>query len=256
LSVAHDDPARVHAVVMDMLDAGDAYRAGYGAVLRAPRDIPSPDAVTPPVLITAYDGDPLQAHIDRLMDMPAAWAARKVATPADHQSQSLAFLLADSGEPAPAPPEATSAGFVPVTTAGFSGLIHWDGDVVDPPGHGLSDDWHGQPPHDWAPWQAVFNAYQAATGRPVSLPPLPTGDPDRLYPDLAPDRFGNYLTKAWSVVRADALFDPWYDVGPATARQVDPAQLVPEALALQHRALLRAKAAKALHIARLSKGDN
>ena len=66
LSVAHDDPLRADAVVCEMLDAGDAYRLGYGAVLRAPRDIPAPDAVTPPVLITAYDGDPLQTHLDRL----------------------------------------------------------------------------------------------------------------------------------------------------------------------------------------------
>ena len=77
---------------MEMLDAGDAYRLGYGAVLRAPRDIPPPDAVTPPVLITAYDGDPLQAHIDRLGAMPSGWAAAKVATPKEHQDRSLAFL--------------------------------------------------------------------------------------------------------------------------------------------------------------------
>ena len=67
--------ARVDAVVRELLDAGDAYRAGYGAVLRAPRDIPPADAATPPVLITAYDGDPLQAHIDRLGAMPAGWRA-------------------------------------------------------------------------------------------------------------------------------------------------------------------------------------
>jgi haloalkane dehalogenase len=255
LSVAHHDPARVHAVVMDMLDAGDTYRAGYGAVLRAPRDIPPLDTLTPPVLITAYDGDPLQSHIDRLGEMPTGWVARKVATPGEHYAQSLAFLLSDVGAPAPALPETRDAGFVPVTTDRFSGLIHWNGDI-DPPGHGLSDDWDGQAPHDWASWQAVFDAYQDATGRAVSLPPLPKGDPNRLYPDLSPDRFGSYLTKAWGIVRASTLYEPWYDVGPATARHVDPAQIAPQALARQHRGLLRAKAAKALHIARLSKGDN
>ncbi|MFN7718443.1 MAG: alpha/beta hydrolase, partial [Sphingomonadaceae bacterium] len=33
LSVAHDDPARIHAVVMEMLDAGDSYRRGDGGGL-------------------------------------------------------------------------------------------------------------------------------------------------------------------------------------------------------------------------------
>ena len=33
LSNPYDDPEKVHAVVMEMLDAGDSYRAGYGAVL-------------------------------------------------------------------------------------------------------------------------------------------------------------------------------------------------------------------------------
>ena len=254
LSVAHDDPARVHAVVMDMLDAGDAYRAGYGAMLRAPRDIPPVDAVTPPVLITAYDGDPLQAHIDRLGAMPEGWSAAKVASPADHQAASLKFLRDGVGEAVGALPEAADAGFVRVSTADFDGLIHWQGTHVDPPGHGLSDGWPGDAPHDWAQWRAVFDAFTVATGRAVTLPPLPSGDPDRLYPDLTPDRFGSYLTRAWSIVRASAFFDPWYSVGPATARPIDPAQITPEALALRHRTLVRAKAAKALHIARL-KGE-
>ena len=47
LSVAHAEVDRVHAAVMEMLDAGDAYRAGYGAVLRAPRDIPARGSDTP-----------------------------------------------------------------------------------------------------------------------------------------------------------------------------------------------------------------
>jgi pimeloyl-ACP methyl ester carboxylesterase len=251
----HDDPQKVHAVVMEMLDAGDAYRAGYGAVLRAPRDIPPVDAVTPPVLITAYDGDPLQAHIDRLGPMPKGWSAAKVATPADHQAASLAFLLEGDGESVGALPEAGDAGFVHVTTTSFDGLIHWHGDHVDPPGHGLSDDWKGAPPEAWPDWQAVFESFETASGRPVVLPPLPKGDPHLLYPDLAPDRFGAYLTRAWSIARAAALFDPWYEVNAATALPIDAARITPEALAVDTRNRLRATAAKALHIARLEKGD-
>ena len=127
LSVAHDDPQRVHAVVIDMLDAGDAYRAGYGAVLRAPRAIPPADAVTPPVLITAYDGDPLQAHIDRLGPMPVNWAARKVATPAEHHAESLTFLQAHAAPAIGAFPTVEDQGFAHIETEAFNGLIHWRG---------------------------------------------------------------------------------------------------------------------------------
>lgn len=163
MKVAHADPAKVGAAVRDMLESGDAYRAGYGAVLRAPRDIPEPDADTPPVLVTAYDGDPLQAHLARLGDLPANWSARPVATPAEHQDVSLAFLRGHSPSVAVAPGEAADEGFVHVQAEGFDGLIHWRGDrgmgrillhapgassdlldaagvlLVDLPGHGLSD---------------------------------------------------------------------------------------------------------------------
>ena len=90
--MSHDDPARVHEIILEILDAGDSFRLGYAAVLQAPRDIPPPDTKIAPVLITAYDGDPMQAHIDRLGPMPAGWEARKVRTPADQQAASLAFL--------------------------------------------------------------------------------------------------------------------------------------------------------------------
>jgi pimeloyl-ACP methyl ester carboxylesterase len=258
LTVAHDDPARVHAVVMEMLDAGDAYRAGYGAVLRAPRDIPPPDALTPPVLITAYDGDPLQAHIDRLGDMPKGWAARKVATAAEHQAASLAFLLEHKVAVIDVLPEADDAGFIPIKTDGFDGLIHWAGDQIDPPGHGLSDDWAGAAPEHWRPWGDVLDAVAEARGRPVVITRIPAGDPDRLYPDLSPDRFGAYLTRAWSIARARALFEPWYEANAAHAIPVDPARLTSEALAHDHRNIIRGCAARAYHLARQSrtKGDD
>jgi haloalkane dehalogenase len=255
LSGAHDDPTKVHAVVMEMLDAGDAYRAGYGAVLRAPRDIPPPGAVLPPVLITAYDGDPLQPHIDRLGQMPTGWLAAKVATPRDHQAASLTFLMQAGGSEIAVLPEADDAGFVRVTTDAFEGLIHWHGDAVDPPGHGLSDRWSAEAPTSWHAWQAVFDAVERATGKAVVLAPLPTGDPDLLYPDFIPDRFGAYLLKAWSISRAAALFEPWYEANAGHARPIDPARLAPEALALATRDRLRSPAAKALHLARFAQGE-
>lgn len=252
-----DDPGKVHPIVMEMLDSGDFYRHGYGAVLKAPRDIPAVDAPVPPTLIAAYHGDPLQAHIDRLGAMPPNWVAEKVQTPADLEARALVFLQAVPGEAVSMLPEAGDAGFVPVSAGGFDGLIHWHGDTVDPPGHGLSDRWPSDAPTDWPSWNAVFEAFAAASRRRIALPPLPKGDPDKLYPDLTPDRFGHYLVRAWAIVRATALFDPWYEVSPDTARSIEPTQIAPETLALAHRDLLRsASAAKALHIARRSKGEH
>jgi pimeloyl-ACP methyl ester carboxylesterase len=152
-----DDPAAVQPVVMEMLEAGDNYRRGYGAVLRASRDVPEDGA--PPTLITAYDGDPLQTHITRLGALPANWQAYPVGTPAELEAACRAHLEA---HPAPAPgaiTEAADEDFVAVRTAHFDGLIHRRvarlhapgssarvlGDAgalcLDLPGHGLSDGW-------------------------------------------------------------------------------------------------------------------
>lgn len=274
LSVAHDDPARVHAVVMEMLDAGDAYRLGYGAVLRAPRDIPPPDTLTPPVLIAAYDGDPLQAHIDRLGDMPAGWEACKVATPADLHQACLLFLRRLPASACPALAQDGDAGFVHVSTEVFDGLIHWGGIkgsgaltlhppgrelaagdlAIDLPGHGLSDGWQGTPPTTWQEWQAVIDEVSAILGAASAVfPKLEKGDPDRLFPDLSPDRFGNYLTKAWSIARARHFFAPWYEANAGNAIAFERDIVTPEALASDHRALVRAGAARAYHLALLQR---
>jgi haloalkane dehalogenase len=271
LSVAHADVARVDQAVREMLEAGDAYRAGYGAVLRAPRDIPPPDAAMPPVLITAYDGDPLQAHIDRLGTMPAGWRAAKVVSPAAHQADSLAFLREHAAGDTPPLVEDRDRGFHPVTAEGFSGLIHWQGRpgdaatlpapgraadliagaAIDPPGHGLSDDWYGPAPTGWRDWQAILDTVAEARGFTGITPePLPTGNPALLFPDLAPDRFGAHLTRAWAIVRAARLFDPWYEAKAANARAFDPAALAPPALARDHLALLGARSARAFLLAR------
>jgi haloalkane dehalogenase len=280
LSVAHDDPARVHAVVMEMLDAGDAYRLGYGAVLRAPRDIPPTDAVTPPVLITAYDGDPLQAHIDRLGTMPAGWEARKVATPQEHQDASLAFLQALPSPAQTASHEDENQGFIRVQTAEFDGLIHWRGHRaaeilivhaagdemqdsmppnwvgMDMPGHGLSDRWPGKAPEVRAAWDAVTKAAAKALGAgSVMYRLMPEGDPDRLFPSLTPDRHGHYLATAWGIARAENFFRPWYAADASHAAAFEADTITPEALAKRHRALLRANAARAMMIA-YNQGDD
>lgn len=268
LTVAHADIGRVDQAVREMLDSGNAYRAGYGAVLRAPRDIPGPESITPPVLITAYDGDPLQTHIDRLGEMPNNWQARKVATPADHHAASLAFLQKHAGGEQPDFVEADNQGFLPIVTPDFDGLIHWRGDrggalylpapgsaaaltdrqggvAIDVPGHGLSDNWLGDAPDHIAPWQDVIDQAAVRLGATqIIYPALPAGDPATLFPDLSADRFGGHLTRGWAIVRARHLFDPWYDASISAARPFAPGELGREALAQEHRALMQAVSAR------------
>ncbi|ASK88853.1 alpha/beta hydrolase [Sphingorhabdus sp. SMR4y] len=274
LSVAHADPQRVDAVVREMLDAGNAYQAGYGAVLRAPRDIPGVDADVPPCLISAYDGDPLQEHIDRLGEMPPSWTARKVATPDDHQRLSLEHLQQTTTPETSHLNEVADEGFVSVQSDGFAGLVHWRGNrsaatlvlhapgrsapvhpgddalYIDLAGHGLSDDWQGQAPTDWDSWANFIAACATRLGTDtVRYEALPAGDPDLLYPDLSADRFGTYLTKAWQIVRAAQMFEPWYEATAAHAVSFDPDQLTPKILAERHLELLNARAAREYHIA-------
>ncbi len=166
LASAHDDLAQIDVAIQEMLDAGDAYRIGYGAVFAAPRDLPPPGAETPPVLIAVHRGELLQAHIERLGPLPDGWRALTLPTQADEEAACLAHLLTHPAPEVTALPEAADEGFVRVEAGGFSGLVHWrgtrtaagvvlpapggsvetlalDGETLgfDLPGHGLSDDW-------------------------------------------------------------------------------------------------------------------
>lgn len=300
LKMAHADPPRVDAVVREMLDSGDAYRAGYGAVFRAPRDIPPPDAAPPPTLITAYDGDPLQAHIARLGQLPSSWEAYPVATLAEHQEASLAFLHAAPPPQVATVRESASAGFVRVKSEGFDGLIHWQGArdsdrvvlhapgasievldlqgalAIDLPGHGLSGDFNA--PADIGAWaRLTADAIRTVSTAPslvvagkgisallalavatevgaVAVEGIDAHVPHtsdvpawiERQPDLTPDRFGNYLTTAWAVVRASNFFWPWFSVDAEHAIPFSPEQIDPERLAVLHRSLIRARSATAL----------
>lgn len=303
LSMAHSDPARTDAVVREMLDSGDAYRAGYGAVFRAPRDIPKAGDATMPVLIAAYNGDPLQAHIPRLGELPPSWRAQAVATPADLEAACLAHLRQAPSVACPELAESSDAGFIYITVPGFDGLVHWQGMrdattvhlhapgraaelldsadtlVIDLPGHGLSDDW--QPGHtpdlrDWstvaAQAIATLSTAQSRTIVGEGLSALLAADvarridasgwgaiaahipvasesnrwAERAIPVLTPDRFGSYLTAAWSAVRASHFFWPWFDAQAANAIPFTADDVTPEALALEHRSLIRARAGRAL----------
>ncbi|MGB3472598.1 MAG: alpha/beta fold hydrolase [Erythrobacter sp.] len=272
LSVAHADVPRVAQAVSEMLDAGNDYQAGYGAVLRAPRDIPASDADVPPCLISAYDGDPLQEHIDRLGEMPAGWAARKVATREEHQAVSLAFLQEDlaSGD-TPDLAEDDNEGWLALD----HGLIHWKGTkggtlvlhapaaemaepeagelAIDVPGHGQSDplaspraggELSETGSHLRGSAQAFETAITAAAealdASEIIHPKAPRGDPEHLYPDMTPDRFGQYLQRAWAAARAEAFFAPWYEASAANAIPLDPARLAPATLHARAVARIRA----------------
>ncbi|HEY0942332.1 MAG TPA: alpha/beta fold hydrolase [Steroidobacter sp.] len=198
LSVAHDDPLRIDGMVRDILESGDAYRTAYGAALRSSSDIPGPDAITPPVLIAAYNGDPLQAHIERLGAMPPNWKAQPVATPSDLEAVCLAHLLQTPTPPCPPLAESNDGGFVRVTQADFDGLIHWRGApdattvllhgpgrsvellelgdalAIDLPGHGLSDDWPADCAPDLSTWGTIVAAAITAIG--VRGTPLIVGE--------------------------------------------------------------------------------
>jgi haloalkane dehalogenase len=118
------------------------------------------------------------------------------------------------------------------------------------PGHGLSDNWQGHVPTDIEAWQAVTQAALDIFGAGQLLYRLlPDGEPDRLFPDLSPDRHGHYLTKAWSIIRASHFFRPWYQADAAHAAAFEAEQTKPQALAKEHRALLRARAAREMMIA-------
>ena len=255
LSIAHADADKVHAMMMELLDAGDAYRAGYGAVMRAPAVIPAPDEPTAPVLICAYRADPMIAHIDRLPPLPESWHALKVDTPADQQDAARALLLLHAAAVAPVLAEDADEGFIEVD----GGLIHWrgrkgadqmllhtpatelstpdtDAIAIDLPGHGLSDD-----------AQDIVTAIEAAArmlgADSILWPAAPEGDPALLYPDVTPDRFGTHLMKAWAAARSEAIFRPWYAASAASAIPIRPDAINPEAIALRTRARLRAGAA-------------
>jgi hypothetical protein len=77
----------------------------------------------------------------------------------------------------------------------------------------------------------------------ILWPPPPPGDPALLYPDLAPDRFGAYLQRAWQVARAQAFFAPWYAANAAHAIPLDASALDPATLQRRARALIVAGSA-------------
>lgn len=150
--------AHLHANAMDMLYAGDAYRVGYGAVVRARRDMPA-DGQAVPTLIVSFEGDPLKSHLARLEKIPHSWRVETCATQAETEGRAKAFL---DHHPAPvislAVPDTATQRFVAGLHVVQSGeprtlLLHAPGSsgtamlaafcggnalAIDLPGHGLT----------------------------------------------------------------------------------------------------------------------
>jgi len=101
--------------------------------------------------------------------------------------------------------------------------------AIDAPGHGQSDDFAN-------PRAAVEGAALALGAEAVLWPVPPAGDPEQLYPDMTPDRFGTYLQRAWQIARAEAFFEPWYQASAACAIPLDGAALDPHVLQRRTRA--------------------
>jgi pimeloyl-ACP methyl ester carboxylesterase len=94
---------RLHDALMELLRAGDNYVIAYRAAFESRPETILP-ALRVPLLVTAANGDPLQAHLERLHDLPPTAQAMKSDTPAQVLDRSLAHLLAHRGDPCPAVP--------------------------------------------------------------------------------------------------------------------------------------------------------
>lgn len=279
LPMAHDNAQKNHAMVMDVLAAGPSYALGYAAVLQAPRDLPEPGAPTPQVLLTGYNGDPLQSHLDRIHALPTGWAAEKHATPRDTEAAALAWLQprAQPGLPLPRAPDDEgytlnqmhwlgdrAAGHIHLHAPGSAAeFAHQPGQLtLDLPGHGLTAPTTTDPaeifqllaeglePLLTAPITRITgdgasSILAARLSQHLGLPshPIAPGPHPRL-PDLTPDPYGSHLTRAWNHARLEAAF-----TGPASAtaaRPLTPDALTPARLHRRTLALLRAQHANQL----------
>ena len=293
LSVAHDNSATNHAIVMDVL-AASSYAAGYAAMLQAPRDLPEPGAPTPPVIGLGRTGDPLQAHIDRLGTLPPTWDARKLTTEAEVEAASRDWLQTYAVPAMPMPRAPDDEGFIGVP--GF-GQLHWLGNraagslvlhapgsaaelvaapgvlAIDLPGHGLSDGF-ATPPASLGTYAEVIAAgieglatapITRVTGEGASAA-IAAQVADRLavaaepafaipfaWPDLTPDTAGSHLARAWAMARAEACFTRWDAPAAANARPLTPGALDP--LRLHRRVLAALRARHVDRLQQLTTGD-
>lgn len=216
---AHADVHEIDAIVREMLDAGDQYRIGYGAVLAAPRDLTPFHDLPLPVLLLASQHDPLFQHLDRLDALPPSWQAEAVWDADELCDLAMAHLCRHACAGKPSYPLGDE-GFVAVDAGGFTGRIHWRGDcsastvhlhapgrsldlidapfAVDLPGHGRSDPWVDAPHDDLGAWAVVvITAVKAIAGR---VPALVVGEGASALLAL---RIGALTGASVAAVRAD-----------------------------------------------------
>lgn len=299
LAKPHADPALVDINIRELLDSGSSYHVPFAATLRAKRSIAFAQQLSVPAIITAFDGDPLQKHLERLNPLPPAWQAFPVSTAEAQLDASFAFLKEHAPPVQNILATARDEGFVHIVTEDFDGLMHWKGDrnaqavllhrpagsietvngtdklCIDLPGHGLSDPYGGTNLDGWAAItanaiRAILPETNAAIigegisallalklGEALNAPSVSAIDahiPEQkatedwlnAYPDLTPDRYGSYLVRAWAMARAENLFWPWFSVHGDHATPFEEGAVAPDALAIQHRSIMRATGGKAL----------
>jgi pimeloyl-ACP methyl ester carboxylesterase len=93
---------RLQASLVDFLRAGDNYAIAYRAAFESRPGTLFP-ALRTPLLVTAVDGDPLQAHLARYQGLPAGAQTAPVRSTKEALDLSLQHLLAHRGDSCPAP---------------------------------------------------------------------------------------------------------------------------------------------------------
>ncbi len=96
-------PERIHANLIDLLDAGEAYRPLYAAAFRADGEALA-QGFSGPRLVFAISSDPLAGHLDRLQQQDPSLQIQFCSDRRDADAAIAAFLAAHPAQPAPAPP--------------------------------------------------------------------------------------------------------------------------------------------------------
>jgi pimeloyl-ACP methyl ester carboxylesterase len=85
-------PERIHAQVMELLDAGDGYRAGYRAPLLYEHGAASAAELAVPAALLYRAADVLRPHLERLPPLPPGVTAREVADAAAQAREAEAMF--------------------------------------------------------------------------------------------------------------------------------------------------------------------
>ncbi|WP_397419647.1 alpha/beta fold hydrolase [Phenylobacterium sp.] len=264
----------VHANAMDLLDAGDAYRAVYQAAFDF-RPESWLEQLRAPALICTTEFDVLREHLDRA---PLVSKGRAFESLVGIQAACAEHLAAHPGEVAPPAPSIRDRGFVDVggealawrgEPAGVLTLhaaggrlddLALEGLRLDLPGHGDSAEGWDEAPVDLAGWADVVSAALASIGASavgISGQGIGGRIAERLggrsigsgygpppslgfgSVSLRPEWDGAHLVRAWRIARWERLFKPWHER--VQARALNPfGDLDPQAIHRRAVGLLKA----------------